>query len=279
MIAVKDLNFKYSGSKEFALQNVNLTIEDGDFIGIIGSSGAGKTTLTYALNGIVPHHYRGDFYGEVLVNGDDTVDSSPERLSKSVGSVFQDIDSQMVSSIVEDEILFGLENFNVPRGTIEERIENAMEKIGIKNLRYRTISSLSGGEKQKVAICAILALKPKILILDEPTAELDPQSSMQIFKILKELNENDGLTVVVVEQKIRLLSEFANRLVVMEKGNILFDNSVREVLKHSGELYRAGVNCPRVVTLANRLSEKSLYNGSVPLNITEAETMVRGIIK
>lgn len=278
MVEIKELSFKYKGSDKLALESIHTVIEKGDFVGIIGSSGAGKTSLTFALNGVIPHHYRGDFYGEVLVDGLDTVDSSLEQLSKLSGSVFQDIDGQMVATLVEDEILFGLENFGIPKDQIEQRLNESLDKVGIAHLKYRTISSLSGGEKQKVAICAILALKPKMLILDEPTAELDPQSSLQIFKILRELNEKDGMTIVVVEQKIMLLSEFAKRLIVMEHGKILFDDTTREVLKHSGELYQAGVNCPRVVTLSNVLKERGLYTGDAPVTIDEAEAMVKEIL-
>jgi energy-coupling factor transport system ATP-binding protein len=278
MVQTKELCFKYKDGKEFALENIGLTIEKGEFVGIIGSSGAGKTSLLYTMNGVIPHHYRGDFYGEVLVDGLDTVDNTMDRISRLSGSVFQDIDGQMVATLVEDEILFGLENYGIPRDEIESRVNEALEKVGITHLRYRTISSLSGGEKQKVALCAILALKPQMLLLDEPTAELDPQSSQQIFRILKELNEKEGLTVVIVEQKIMLLSEFVKRLIVMEKGKILFDDEVREVLKHSQALYEAGVNCPRVVSLSNALTQRGLYKGPAPIHLDEAETMVKEIL-
>lgn len=278
MVHINDLSFKYKDGERFALENIRLTIEKGDFVGIIGSSGAGKTSLIYSLNGVIPHHYKGDFYGEVLVDGRDTVDTPLDQLSQLSGSVFQDIDGQMVATMVEDEILFGLENYGIPRDEIESRMNEALEKVGITHLRYRTISSLSGGEKQKVALCAILALKPQMLLLDEPTAELDPQSSQQIFSILKELNEKEGLTIVVVEQKIMLLSAFVQRLIVMEQGKILYDDNVREVLKHSKELYDAGVNCPRVVSLADELSDRGLYNGPAPIHLEEAEIMVKEIL-
>ena len=132
MIEMKDFSFRYASGKRNALNNLNLTIEDGDFVGIIGNSGAGKTTLTYAINGIVPHHYKGDFYGAVTVNGLDTVDSSPEQIAAHVGSVFQDVDAQMVASMVEDELLFGLENFSVPREEIEGRVAEALEQTAVK---------------------------------------------------------------------------------------------------------------------------------------------------
>jgi len=278
MIEFKNFSFKYKKSKKNALSDINLSIKKGDFIGIIGNSGAGKSTFTYAVNGVVPHHFEGDFYGEVRVNGQDTVESSPSELSKTVGSVFQDIDGQMVSSVVEDEILFGLENFGVHHEEIEKRITDILSMIGIEDLRYRNISTLSGGQKQKVAIAAVVALMPDVLVLDEPTAELDPQSSLQIFNMLRMLNEKMGITIIVVEQKIMLLSEYAKRLLIINNGSIYLDGTPQEVLKDTSKLQQIGVNCPRVASLANNLKDRKLYNGAVPVNIDEAETMLKSII-
>lgn len=279
MIEFKNFSFKYKKSENNALNGVNLSIKKGEFIGIIGNSGAGKSTFTYALNGVIPHHFDGDFYGEVIVKGLDTVESSPSELALNVGSVFQDIDGQMVSSVVEDEILFGLENFGVPHEEIDKRVTDILKMVGIEDLRYRNISTLSGGQKQKVAISAVVALMPDILVLDEPTAELDPQSSLQIFNMLRMLNEKMGITIIVVEQKIMLLSEFAKRLFIINDGSIYLDGAPHEVLKDTSALKQIGVNCPRVASLANNLSERKIYNGPVPVNVDEAEVMVRSVIR
>lgn len=279
MIEFKNFSFKYKDGEKNALSDINLSIKKGEFVGIIGNSGAGKSTFTYAVNGVVPHHFEGDFYGEVNVNGLDTVEASPSQLALSVGSVFQDIDGQMVSSVVEDELLFGLENFGVPRNEIEGRISGILKMTGIEDLRYRNISTLSGGQKQKVAIAAVVAVMPDILVLDEPTAELDPLSSLQIFSMLKMLNEEMGITILVVEQKIMLLSEFAKRLLIINEGTVYLDGAPHEVLKDTSKLRQIGVNCPRVASLANNLAERKLYNGAVPVNIEEALAMVRSIIK
>jgi energy-coupling factor transport system ATP-binding protein len=278
MIDIKEFSFKYKSGEKPALSIKNLSIEKGDFVGIIGNSGAGKSTFTYAINGVIPHHFEGDFYGEVRVKGLDTVEASPTELAMSVGSVFQDIDGQMVSSVVEDEILFGLENFGVPHNEIENRISDILAMVGIEDLRYRNISTLSGGQKQKVAISAVVALMPDILVLDEPTAELDPQSSLQIYNMLKMLNEKLGMTIIVVEQKIMLLSEFSKRLLVLDSGEIYLDGTPKEVLNDTSKLTRIGVNCPRVASLANNLAEIKLYGGPVPVNVQEAEVMVRSVI-
>ncbi len=279
MIEFKNFSFKYKNGEKNALSGINLKIDKGDFVGVIGNSGAGKSTFTYAVNGVIPHHFEGDFFGEVIVKGIDTVESSPSELALSVGSVFQDIDGQMVSSVVEDELLFGLENFGVPHEEIEARITDILKMVGIEDLRYRNISTLSGGQKQKVAICAVVSLMPDILVLDEPTAELDPQSSYQIFSMLRMLNEKMGITIIVVEQKIMLLSEFSKRLLIFNEGGIYLDGSPQEVLKDTAGLQEIGVNCPRVASLANALIERKLYEGEVPVNVEDAEVMVRNIIK
>lgn len=279
MIEFKNFSFKYKNGEKNALSGINIRINKGDFVGVIGNSGAGKSTFTYAINGVIPHHFEGDFFGEVIVKGNDTVESSPSELALSVGSVFQDIDGQMVSSVVEDELLFGLENFGVPHEEIESRISDILKMVGIEDLRYRNISTLSGGQKQKVAICAVVSLMPDILVLDEPTAELDPQSSYQIFSMLRMLNEKMGITIIVVEQKIMLLSEFSKRLLIFNDGSIYLDGSPHEVLKDTTKLQDIGVNCPRVASLANVLTERQLYEGEVPVNIDDAEVMVKNIIR
>lgn len=220
MIKFENFSFAYKDSKKNALTNLNLEIADGDFVGIIGRSGAGKTTFSYAINGIIPHYYKGEYFGKVLVNDKDVFETDPCDLALEVGSVFQDIESQITNSIVEDEILFGLENFGFKRNEIFNRTAWALKKCGIENLREREITSLSGGQKQKVAIAAILALKPKIIVFDEPTGELDPEASKNIFEVLKELNEENGITIIVIEQKTKLLKNYAKRILEITDGKI-----------------------------------------------------------
>ncbi|MCR5189445.1 MAG: energy-coupling factor ABC transporter ATP-binding protein [Treponema sp.] len=280
MIEIEELTFKYKGSKYNALDNISLKIEKGDFVGIIGESGAGKTSLCNCINALIPHHYEGDFYGSVKIDGQDTFDTNPGQLALKVASVFQDIESQLVSFFVEDEILFGLENFGVPKDQIEGRIEEALQALGIEELRYREISSLSGGQKQKVAIAAIIALQPDVLVLDEPTGELDPASSVQIFEILKKLNEEKNITVVIAEQKIMLLCEYAKKLLVLEKGKLIHYGEIRSTLTHQKEMEEAGINCPRVLTLTGQMMKEGLTPSSIKeedricLNAEEAASFI-----
>jgi energy-coupling factor transport system ATP-binding protein len=277
MISLRNLSFRYRGADREALSGINLEIPDGDFLGIIGPSGAGKSTLCCVLNGVVPHHYGGDFYGQALVNGLDTVEAGTERIAGELGSVFQDIDGQMAAAVVEDEILFGLENFRVPPAEIEGRLTAALEAAGIAELRHRTLSSLSGGQKQKTAIAAVLALQPRIIVLDEATGELDPASSRQVFEFLRRLNREFGVTIITVEQKIMLLCEFTEHLAVMDRGRLALYGTAAEVLQRPEDLEEAGINIPRVTTLGKGLRDRGLYSGPLPHSQDKARDMLRGL--
>ncbi len=278
MIAIDHLTFRYQGSDDAALSDICLNIEQGDFVGVIGTSGAGKSTLAMALCGVVPHEMRGDFYGSVLLDGEDTVDYPAQHFAPKVGEVFQDIDSQMVASVVEDEILFGMENFGVPHEEIRSRLERVLSELGITALRERQIASLSGGQKQKVAVASLLALQPEIMVLDEPTGELDPQSSHEIFQMLRRLNEEKGITIVIVEQKIKLLCEYVKRLIVLDKGELRFQGKPREVIDHIDTFKALGINVPPVAELSALLRREGLYSGDVTLTLDEAERMVREVL-
>lgn len=279
IISLTDVSFSYDKASERALSDVNLSIAPGEFVGVIGPSGAGKSTLAATLCGAIPHHYRGSFYGAAHVDGRDTCEISLTDIARVVGSVAQDIDAQMVASVVEDELLFGLENFGVAHDRIEERMQRALDAAAIADLRHREIATLSGGQKQKVAIAAILALEPRVLVLDEPTAALDPVSSRMVFETLREVNRRAGVTVVVIEQMVALLSEFCGRIVVMDEGRIALDGTPREVFAHAGDLRRIGVDSPRVTRVYNSLAARGLVRGEEPcLNVAEAANMIERLV-
>ena len=277
MISFNDYTFQYRDSESPALIDINLKIEKGEFVGIIGPSGAGKSTLLSSINGIIPNYYTGDFYGSVVVCGLDTVENGCVALSRHVGSVLQDPEVQIVTSYVEDEIAFSLENFNVPSDEIDKRITESLELSGISHLRKRDTAGLSGGQKQRVAVASAIALRPEILVLDEPTSELDPLGSQLIFETLERLNQEYEMTIIIVEQKIMLLSQFSKRMITMVDGEIKTDMSTIETLKESWRLIEMGINCPRVVSLARKLEEAGLYNGVYPRTVDEAANMVREV--
>lgn len=279
IVRLDDVSFSYGASETLALKHISLDIEQGEFVGIIGPSGAGKSTLAACLSGAVPHHFAGKLYGAVHVDGHDTCEISLTDISQVVGSVLQDIDSQMVASVVEDEMLFGLENFGVPHDQIEARIAATLETVGIADLREREIATLSGGQKQKVAIAAILALAPKVIVLDEPTAALDPASSTLVFDTLAQIQREHGITVVVIEQKVALLSRYCDRIAVLDRGELALMGTPHEVFAHASELRKIGVDSPRVARISNSLAADGLIQSNSPaLNVTEAADLVESVV-
>ena len=280
IIELRDVSFSYGQEAGRALDHMDLTIHEGEFVGVIGPSGAGKSTLAAVMSGAIPHHYTGELFGATLVDGNDTCDVTLTDISRIVGSVLQDIDAQMVASVVEDEMLFGLENYGVPHDQIEDRIAQALETVGISNLRDREIATLSGGQKQKVAIAAILALAPRVLVLDEPTAALDPVSSTLVFDTLRKVNEAAGITVVVIEQKVALLCKYCGRVLVLSEGKLALDGEPHEVFGHASELRRLGVDSPRVARIANSLLERGAAKSidRPCLNVAEAKALIADLV-
>ena len=280
IIELRDVSFSYGEGARAALDHVSLSISEGDFVGVIGPSGAGKSTLAAVMSGAIPHHFTGQLYGATLIDGKDTCEVTLTDISRIVGSVLQDIDAQMVASVVEDEMLFGLENFGVPHDQIEERISQTLATVGISDLREREIATLSGGQKQKVAIAAILALAPRVLVLDEPTAALDPASSTLVFETLRKVNELVGITIVVIEQKVALLSKYCDRVLVMNEGALAFDGEPHEVFSHASELRSMGVDSPRVARMANSLAQRGIIaaGSALCLNVAEAKELVADLV-
>lgn len=287
LLELKNVSFQYGTNRSentssvedntYALNRVNLKIYPGEFVGIIGPSGSGKTTLASLFSGAIPHHYSGNFCGTVSIAGHDTTTLELTNIACLIGSVIQDIDAQMVAANVEDELLFGLENFGVPHDEIPNRIASSLETVGISDLRNRDLDTLSGGQKQKVAIAAILALKPKVLVLDEPTCALDPVSSRMIFSILQNLNKKFGITIVVIEQKVALLSEYCERLIVLSKGELVLDAPVSLALKDIDLLRKVGINYPRTTHLIKQLQDEQICN---PAELTVGvEETVNTIVK
>ena len=280
IIQLNDVSFAYAGEKDaLALDHISLGIAPGEFVGVLGPSGAGKSTLAAVLSGAIPHHFHGSFFGAALVDGQDTCDVTLTDVSRVVGSVNQDIDAQMVASVVEDELLFGLENFGVPHNQIEARLASALDAVGIPELREREIATLSGGQKQKVAIAAMLALRPRVLVLDEPTAALDPASTKMVFDTLRDLNEREGITVVVIEQKVATLSEYCNRILVLNEGRLAFDGTPREVFSRGAKLRELGVDSPRVARVSNSLVQHGVIGPHNPcLTVEETKRLIAELV-
>jgi energy-coupling factor transporter ATP-binding protein EcfA2 len=256
IIEVRNLTFKYANSDKPSLYNINLSIDKGEFLLITGPTGCGKTTLCKCLNGLIPNSYNGDFNGEVIVDGLSTKEHPVYELAQHVGLVFQDPENELFCTSVEKEIAFGPENLGLPRDEIRRRVEEAMAMVGVSHLRERSPYELSGGEQQKVAIAALLAMKPKILVLDEPTSNLDPFSAYSILNLLFNLKKEYEMTIILIEHRLEIAAKMADRCAVMNDGRIIAIGPPEEVL-YSDTIESIGIGIPKIVKLVKTLGLSS----------------------
>ena len=276
MIKIEDLTFSYSDTTHLALKKINLEVGSGEFVLMTGPSGGGKSSLCRCLNGLIPHFYGGRISGQVVVEGLDTLKHSTKELATRVGFVFQDPENQLVSMDVEREVAFGLENLAFPRNLIAKRVEESLDTLGIANLRYRQLSELSGGEKQKVAIASVLALHPSILILDEPTSELDPKGAEEVLSAITRLNGELGLTVILVEHRLDRVLQYADRLIALNEGTVAIDGKVSNITaNHYRELSAIGVGIPPVVRLFQELRKRDVSIDELPLTVKEGRAILK----
>lgn len=258
VLEVRNLNFQYPRSKKPALNGVNLSVRRGEMVGIIGPSGSGKSTLVLTFNGIIPHSIRGDFSGEVLVRNPSTreelrtLETPVSKLSTLVGLVLQNPESQLFNMTVEDEVAFALENLGLPREEIEERVSWALRVVGLEGKREEFPPNLSGGEKQRLAIASVLAMKPPIIVMDEPTSQLDPEGKKGVENIILRLRK-EGVTVIIVEHDSRFLFRNADRIVVLKDGGVFLEGKPREVARRVEELLGLGIKLPHSLILSHRL--------------------------
>jgi len=276
LIKIRDLTFYYGDASRPALQDVNLDIEDGEFVLVTGPSGCGKTSLCRCLNGLIPHFYGGEIAGGLEVQGLDVMRHTTRELATRVGMVFQDPENQLVSMDVQREVAFGLENLAFPRDVMAKRVEESLDTLEISGLRHRQVHELSGGEKQKVVISSVLALHPDVLVLDEPTSELDPKSAEEVLSILRRLNDELGITVILVEHRLDRVVHLVDRMIVMDKGKIIADGNPRAVLSN-GDITSIGAGVPPIVRIVQRLRDNGVNVDDIPLTVKEGRSMLKDI--
>ena len=274
VIRVRDLWWRYELGQDWALKGIDLTVRRGEFLVIVGPSGAGKSTLCLTLCGMIPHFSRGYYKGEVMIIGRETRKMKLSEITRKVGIVFQDPDTQFVTMSVEDEIAFPLENHGVPRQEMIERVRRTMEITRIIELKDKYPHELSGGQKQRVAIASILALEPEILILDEPTSDLDPVGKSEVFSMLAEL-KRAGRTIILVEHNTEEAAKYADRVVLLRDGKIIMEGPPRKVFEEVESIKSAGVYPPQVTELAYTLSTRYGVRGELPITLEECLEWLR----
>ena len=262
---LENVHYQYPFASHLALRDVQMTVEEGEFLLLVGTSGAGKSTLLRAVNGLVPHFHGGFWHGRVWVDGRDPVRLGPQAMGNAVGMVFQDPEASFVAEYVEDELVFGMENWGIPPRVMRKRVEEVLDLLDIAHLRERHVATLSGGEKQRVAIAAAMTLQPRVLLLDEPTSQLDPQGAEEVLIALRHLNEDLGITILLAEHRLERVIQYADTVLYLDQGHVRLQGPPREVFRHVPL-------APPLVELA-----RALHWSPLPLTIKEGRRHARAM--
>ena len=276
IIELKNFSFRYEGSEEIVLKNLELTINEGDFIGIVGCNRAGKSTLCKCMVGILPFVMGGQWDGAVIVDGRNFNETKGENISDTIGIVFQDAESQFTQPTVEDELAFAMCNFGFPKELIRERILYAAEACGLMDLLDRSPFRLSGGQQQRLAVACILALQPRVLILDESTSQLDPVGRDDIFRLVGELHKQ-GKTVIMVDHNIEKIAECVDKVLVLHEGDLVAYDTPSKVFCQKELLNKNSVRIPQVTDAALAMKEQLKIEGDMPVHLEEAIPVFKSI--
>lgn len=274
MIRLDQVTYTYPHAPHPALRDIDLEIDAGSFVAVVGENGAGKSTLCAALAGFIPHHFRGELHGRVVVDGLDTAKAPLSELVTHVGLVFQNPFNQLSGAklTVAEEVAFGLENLGAPREEMMPRVQAALRIVSLLDQAERSPFALSGGETQRLALACILVIEPRVLVLDEPTAQLDPIGTRQLFSAIRALVSTKRLTVVLVEHKLEWIAAFADRIIALSDGRVVADGAPRAVLT-SPHLEEIGVRAPHYTRAAQAAREAGLWRGDIELPITLNEAV------
>ena len=269
LIEIQNVSYAYEDAAAKALNNVSLTINDGEFVAVVGHNGSGKSTLAKHLNALLlPTE------GKVLVDGMDTADEADTlSIRQRVGMVFQDPDNQLVTTIVEEDVAFGPENIGVPGNEIRTRVDRALAAVGMEKYAHSAPNMLSGGQKQRIAIAGMLAMQPKVLVLDEATAMLDPKGRRDIIDLVTKLHKENGITVVMITQYMEEVIG-ADRVAVMSGGELILEGTPKEVFSQDELLHKHRLDVPVMQQLANRLNARG---ANLPKSILSVEEMAQAI--
>jgi energy-coupling factor transport system ATP-binding protein len=278
-IIVEHLKYKFPLADTLALKDISFEVEAGEFIGIIGKNSAGKSTLCQALVGLVPHFYKGAYGGKVLVDGLEIRQHTIADISLKVGMVFQNPFTQVTGSklTVFEEIAFGLENIGMPREEMVLTIDEVLKLLRIEHVKEHNPFDLSGGQLQRMAIAGMIAMKPEILVLDEPTSQLDPAGSDEVFRAIQDLSQQ-GITVIMAEHKMEKIAQYCNRVLLLDDGEVVAFDTPEKVFSRS-DLESYGVTAPVYTQVCKALGVKKAGTDCYPVTLEDAETALRGVIK
>lgn len=274
IISLQNLSYQYALTEHPALNQISLDIAAGEYVAVMGACGAGKTSLCLTMNGIIPHMMAGGVEGRVLVAGHDTAETQVRELARTVGMVFDNPEFQLSQVTVRDEIALGLENTGVPRDEMLRRIGEVLDIVGLAGYEDRSPMTLSGGQQQRLAIAAALAMYPQVLVLDEPTSNLDPIGKEEVFAVAARLNRERGMTIVIVEHEVEVLAAYADRIVVMSAGSIVLNGPPREILSQVEALARYRTRPPQVTALAYALDQRGFKLPEFPVTLEQALQLI-----
>ncbi|HEY2421540.1 MAG TPA: ABC transporter ATP-binding protein [Neobacillus sp.] len=275
-ISVEGLKYKYPLSDKLALDDLSFYVDEGEFIGIIGKNSAGKSTLCQAIVGLVPHFYKGAYGGKVLVDGLEVRNHTIADISLKVGMVFQNPFTQVTGSkmTVYEEIAFGLENLGIPRMEMIDRVDYVLNLLNIEQVKNHNPFDLSGGQMQRMAIASIIAMKPEIIVLDEPTSQLDPVGSEEVFQAIQNLS-SQGITVILAEHKQEKVAQFCNRVLLLNDGKVV-DFDIPEKVYSRDDLMTYGVTSPVYTRVCKALDVKKPGTDYYPVTLEDAEMALKG---
>jgi energy-coupling factor transporter ATP-binding protein EcfA2 len=270
-ICIENLTYEYTDGNGLALNDISLGVEKGEYVAILGACGAGKTTLCLSINGIVPHMLMGEMGGRVTVDGMDTQSHEVREMAQVVGMVFDNPEFQLSQISVEEEIALGLESRGVPREEMLRRIPEVLEIVGLQGYEKRSPMAMSGGQQQRLAIAAALAISPDILVLDEPTSNLDPIGKQEVFEVCARLNRERGTTIIIAEHEVESIAMYADRVYVLDQGRNLLGGTPREVFSEVTTMRSIGLRVPQVTELASILRDSfGKWSGKYPVSLDEA---------
>lgn len=271
-INIEHLKYKYPGTDRLALNDISLSIETGEFIGIIGRNGSGKSSLCQAIAGLIPNFYKGAYGGKVLIDDIEVKKVPVDELCETVGTVFQNPFNQVTGAkaTVYEEIAFGLENMGVPKAEMIRRIDSAMELLDISKYKDRYPFDLSGGQMQRMAIAGVIAMQPRVIILDEPTSQLDPQGREEVFQAVQKLC-GQGITIILVEHNMEKIAQYSDRVALLDDG-MLIDFDTPQKIFSRGDLEQYGVEAPVYTQIGKRMNLTIEGTGCYPVTLEEAKT-------